>query len=244
MTSPAGADPRYWPDEQRFRTLGPDRRTLHSFSFGSHYDPANLGFAAMVAANDEQLGPTGGYGTHPHSGLEIITVVLDGTLAHTDSLAPEPRYLDAGSILRLRSGRGIQHSEYAAGEQPARFLQTWLRPDQPDVDPEALIMAGPGSGELTVVAGPQGLPLDVRGAALAVGTDLTSAVTLPDQASLFVFVATGQARYDSLLLRTGDTLRLLPGPNRGSGIVQPDPAMTLVVWSFRGLRGTPSGPPH
>ena len=65
-------------------TEAEDRTTFHSFSFGAHYDPGNIGLAAMVAHNDENLRPGGGYGPHPHTDLEILTWVLDGALRHTD----------------------------------------------------------------------------------------------------------------------------------------------------------------
>jgi hypothetical protein len=69
----------------RFVARAEGRTTWHSFSFGGHYDPANVGFGALVAHNDEHLPPGTGYSDHPHHDVEIVTLVLEGALRHTDS---------------------------------------------------------------------------------------------------------------------------------------------------------------
>jgi hypothetical protein len=124
----------------------------HSFSFGAHYDPGNVGHALLVAHNDDVVAPGAGYDTHPHRDLEILTWVLDGGLRHEDSRG-ETGLVVPGLVQRLSAGDGVLHSERndAATGASVRFVQMWLRPDEPGGEPSyAQHDAGPelSSGEL------------------------------------------------------------------------------------------------
>jgi quercetin 2,3-dioxygenase len=160
----------------RFRTTEPDRTTRHSFSFGPHYDPANLGFGPLVAHNDDLVSPAGGYPDHPHRDLEIVTWVIDGALLHTDSLGHRS-VLGPGTLQVQSAGSGIRHAEIAdPGSGPTRFVQAWLRPDEPGLPPKRRLASDPGlagAGLVPVVGGPSAdgaaLPLGVAGAGLLAG---------------------------------------------------------------------------
>ena len=97
--------------------------TRHSFSFGHHYDPANISFGPVVAVNDEVLAPGAGFDDHPHSGLVIVTLVVAGSLAHQRISS---RTVSAGQAAVLRCGSGVVHAERNAGPDELRFVQTWL----------------------------------------------------------------------------------------------------------------------
>lgn len=110
----------------RYRTSGDQGETWHAFSFGPHYDPDNTHFGLLLACNEEQVRPSAGFPEHRHAGIDIVTVVIDGTLSHTDSTGAK-RLLGPGEVLVLRTGEGVLHSEYNADDQrDLHFLQLWL----------------------------------------------------------------------------------------------------------------------
>jgi hypothetical protein len=119
--------------EDRFRTDQDGITTFHSFSYGVHYDPDNLGFGPIVALNDENIPPGGGYDAHRHADVTIYTLVLDGALAHEDS-AGRRFVLTAGKLESVSAGAGIEHSERNASDtEPLRFLQLMTREVPVDV---------------------------------------------------------------------------------------------------------------
>ncbi len=112
---------------ERFLTDADGVRTLHSFSYGAHYDPANVGFGALQAINEEQVAPGGGYDAHRHADVEIVTWVLDGALAHEDTTG-HGGTVRPGTAQRLSAGSGAEHAERnASTREPLRFVQTMLR---------------------------------------------------------------------------------------------------------------------
>ena len=90
----------------RFVTRAEGRTTWHSFSFGAHYDPGNVGFGVLVAHNDERLPPGTGYDDHPHADLEIVTWVLTGALRHTSTVGSRSDRTRAGPAALRRQRRG------------------------------------------------------------------------------------------------------------------------------------------
>lgn len=227
---------RLYEGSTRFTTQEPGRTTRHSFSFGSHYDPANLGFGPMVCHNDDLLDPGAGYPDHPHSDLEIVTWVLSGALVHTDGDGRR-LVLGPGRAQVLSAGSGVRHSEVAdAASGPTRFVQVWVHPDEPGGVPAyaedgADVRAG---GGLVDVAGGAGLRLGRRGARLQVAeVGAGERLVLPDAPLLHVFSATGavdlEGHDEPLALGAGDAVRL-----RGAGqaAVVAREAGELLVWSF------------
>ena len=107
----------------------------HSFSFAEYYDPAHMGFRSLRVINEDVIAPGQGFGTHPHRDMEIITYILDGELAHKDSMG-NGRTIKAGEIQGMSAGSGITHSEFnASKENPCHLLQIWIMPHTKNVTP-------------------------------------------------------------------------------------------------------------
>ncbi len=107
----------------------------HSFSFGHYYDPKHMGFRALRVINDDRVSPGGGFATHPHRDMEIITYVLDGTLEHADSLGNGSE-IRAGEVQRMTAGTGVTHSEFNHSQvAPVHLLQIWILPAEKGLAP-------------------------------------------------------------------------------------------------------------
>lgn len=211
------------------------RVTRHSFSFGPHYDPANLGFGPLVCHNDDLLDPSrapgAGYPEHPHSELEIVTWVLEGALVHTDS-GGASHVVEAGRAQVLSAGTGIRHSEVAdASSGRCRFVQAWIAPTEPGTEPSYVLGEAPGADAgLVEVVGGHGLPIGTRGARLLVARLAPGEpVALPEDPRQHVFAATGAVDLDGVALRGGDAVRLADEPGR---VVRASEATELLVWTF------------
>src|SRR5215470_6469690 len=116
------------PAAERGHTKLPWLDGRHSFSFGDYYDPAWMEWSALRVLNDDRVAPGGGFPTHPHRDMEILTWVLDGSLEHKDSMG-------SGAVIRpgdaqvMRAGTGVTHSEFNHSKSaPVRLLQIWFPP--------------------------------------------------------------------------------------------------------------------
>ncbi|MCW8804102.1 MAG: pirin family protein [Ignavibacteriaceae bacterium] len=105
-------------------------KTNHTFSFSNYYDPERVSFGMLRVLNDDFVAAGQGFGTHPHNDMEIVTIPLDGALAHKDSTGSEGViYPDEVQI--MSAGTGIRHSEYNHLENgKSNFLQLWIFPDK------------------------------------------------------------------------------------------------------------------
>jgi redox-sensitive bicupin YhaK (pirin superfamily) len=120
---------------QRGRTRIEWLDSYHSFSFGEYYDPHKIHFGPLRVLNDDEIQPAAGFPTHPHSDMEIVTIVYKGTVAHKDSTGGEGT-ISTNEIQRMTAGTGIYHSEFNASDSEIlKLLQIWFIPNQRGLTP-------------------------------------------------------------------------------------------------------------
>ena len=200
------------PASSRFHTRISWLDSWHSFSFGEHYDPRNTHHGLLLVLNDDVIAAGGGFGTHPHRDMEIVTWVLDGTLSHRDSEGNEG-VITRDVAQRMSAGTGIRHSEMNASDaEPVHLLQMWVPPDTAGNPPgyEQRDVAGEiKPDELFPLASGRendaAITIHQRDATLWIArVTAGSKVTIPDAPFVHVFVASGAAGD----LQTGDAVRL------------------------------------
>lgn len=194
----------------------------HSFSFGEYHNPKRMGYHGLRVLNDDRVapGPPGnlsGFPEHPHRDMEILTWVLDGQLAHRDSMG-HASTLGPGSIQLMSAGTGVTHSEFnASSEVPVHFLQVWIMPTAPGAEPryqEATPDPAARHGRLAPLANPNG-----HKGALTLGADAhvyvgdfppgtSDPLDLPDDRVAYVHVATGQAEINGQPAAAGDAVTI------------------------------------
>ncbi len=135
--------------------------TYHTFSFDTYYDPRFMGFRSLRVINEDRVAPGGGFPTHPHRDMEIITYVLEGALQHRDSLGTGS-IIRPGDSQRMTAGRGIRHSEANASQtDPVHLLQIWILPDEKGLEPgyeQKTFPAEEKQGRLRLIAAPASRP--------------------------------------------------------------------------------------
>ncbi|HET6739087.1 MAG TPA: pirin family protein [Kribbella sp.] len=225
--------------DERFATTSDWLESRHSFSFGAHYDPANVGFGFLVAHNDETVAPGTGFGTHPHQDLEIVTWVLRGALAHRDSQGNSGT-IHPGLAQRMSAGSGIQHSEWNDGAEPVHYVQMWVRPEQFDLPPSyEQSELDLSTGELVPVA--SGLAKHTASTAIrlnqpAAGMSVArlaagGTITLPTAPYLHLFVATGTATVEGAgELGTADAVRMTGAD--GERVTAGPTGAEVLVWEM------------
>lgn len=193
----------------------------HTFSFGDYYDPSNHHFRALRVINDDIIHGGGGFPTHPHRDMEIITYVLRGQLAHRDSMG-NGSIIHAGEWQKMTAGRGITHSEYnASPTEEVHLLQMWIVPNQKGLTPsyhQQYVADVAKLGRWALAASSDGRDDSIP---LAADADLYVATVRPiDQLSfemrsgrgVWLHVATGSVIVDGQLLHAGDALRMEDEP--------------------------------
>ena len=109
--------------------------SYHTFSFAEYHDPERVRFGLLRVVNDDLVSPGEGFGTHPHDNMEIVSIPLQGALAHKDSTGTE-KVINTGDVQIMSAGSGLYHSEYNASKtEPVSFLQIWVFPKERDITP-------------------------------------------------------------------------------------------------------------
>ena len=144
--------------------------TYHTFSFADYHDPRFMGFRALRVINDDRVAPGLGFGEHRHRDMEIVSYVLDGALAHRDSMG-NSGVIRPADVQRMSAGTGVQHSEFNGSQtDPVHFLQIWILPETPGSPPGYEQKTFPRQtrrGKLRLVGSPDG-----REGSLTVGQDV------------------------------------------------------------------------
>ena len=134
-------------------------KSAHSFSFADYHDPAWMGWGNLRVINEDFIAPGTGFGTHGHRDMEIVTYVLQGNLAHKDSMG-NIKGIPPGDVQRMSAGTGVQHSEFNhADGQTTHFLQIWIEPNVGGIPPsyeQKTFPDGQKRGALRLVASPDG----------------------------------------------------------------------------------------
>ena len=187
----------------------------HSFSFANYHDPAHVHFGPLRVINEDRVAAGGGFGAHPHRDMEIISYVIDGALAHKDSMGNVGTIVP-GEVQRMSAGTGVTHSEFNHHEGTTHFLQIWIFPDRQGVAPSYEQKTFPVEqkrGRLRVVASPDGRDGSVsihQDALLYAGLfDAAEHATLelrPGRLG-YVHVVRGQLRVNGRQLVAGDALK-------------------------------------
>ena len=228
----------------RFTTTLDWLDSRHSFSFGPHYDPGNTHFGLLLVSNDDVVAPGGGFATHPHRDMEIVTWVLEGELVHQDS-AGHRGSISAGVAQRMSAGLGILHSEKnATGAGPVHFVQMWVVPDEARLEPsyEQLdISAELRRGGLVPVASGRGhdaaISIRQRDATLLAARLRTGmVVSLPVAPYVHVYVTQGEVELAGVgRLTRGDAVRMTGSDGqRVSGV---GAGGELLVWEMHSRLG-------
>ncbi|MBN3792148.1 pirin family protein [Burkholderia sp. Ac-20353] len=188
-----------------------------SFPITGCCDDADPRFGALRVLNDDRIAPTRGFGMHPHRDIEIVTYVLDGALAHRDSMG-NGSIVRAGDVQRMSAGTGIVHSEYnASRDRPLHLLQIWLLPIEQGGRPgyeEKRFGADEKRGRLRLVASPDGrdgsmsVRADARIYAGLIDGGEAAAVGVPAGRSVYVHVARGAVDVNGEPLEAGDGARI------------------------------------
>ena len=125
--------------------------THHSFSFGEYHDPAFMGFRSLRVINEDRVTGGAGFPTHPHRDMEIITLILEGAIAHKDSMGTGAT-IRPDEVQVMSAGTGVTHSEFNPNaDQGAHFLQIWMLPNAQGLKPRYDQKAYPRAGRLNVL---------------------------------------------------------------------------------------------
>jgi quercetin 2,3-dioxygenase len=192
-------------------------KSFHSFSFAEYYDPKFMNFGALRVINEDRVAPGMGFGTHGHKDMEIVSYVLDGALAHKDSMG-NGSAIKPGDVQRMSAGTGVQHSEFNhAKDRPTHFLQIWIQPNQLGIPPsyeEKHFSESDKRGKLCVVVSPDSRDGSVKIHADAVvyaglfdGEEAASIAIAPGRRA-YVHIARGSVVVNGQMLEAGDALKL------------------------------------
>ncbi|HKE45277.1 MAG TPA: pirin family protein [Steroidobacteraceae bacterium] len=191
-------------------------KSFHSFSFAQYFDPQHVEFGPLRVINEDRVAAGAGFGTHAHRDMEIISYVLDGALAHQDSMG-NGSVIRPGDVQRMSAGTGVTHSEFNPSRtEGVHFLQIWIQPEQRGIAPgyeEKQFAAAEKRGRLRLIASPDradGSVLIHQDARVYAGLfDGTESATLSIAAGrrVYVHVARGSVKANEAALQAGDAMK-------------------------------------
>ncbi len=197
-------------------------KSKHTFSFSSYYDPQYMGFMSLRVINDDRVAPGGGFNTHPHDNMEIISYVLDGALEHKDSMG-NGSIIRPGDVQRMSAGTGVTHSEYNHfKEKELHFLQIWFLPDTLNIKPsyeQKTFRPEEKRGKFLLVASKNG-----RENSVSIGQDVDMSIALIDgkekvtytpqqNRALWIHLARGEVTINGYKLLSGDGIAVINQQN-------------------------------
>ena len=192
--------------------------TNHSFSFADYYDQRHMGFGPLRVINDDRIGAGAGFGMHGHKDMEIITYVLEGELAHKDSMG-NGSVIRPGDVQRMSAGTGVRHSESnPAPDRHTHLLQIWIEPNVLGIAPgyeEKRFDKTEKRGRIRLIASPDG-----SGGAVKIHQDARVYAGLFDGAErdsiavasgrrIYLHVARGEVSVNGIALKAGDGLKAI-----------------------------------
>ena len=191
-------------------------RSFHTFSFADYYDPAHMGFGPLRVINEDRINPDKGFGTHGHRDMEIISYVLDGELAHKDSMGNGSSIVP-GDVQRMSAGSGVRHSEFNHAKSVTHFLQIWIEPNEIGIEPsyeQKHFDAASKRGQLRLIASS-----DAREGSVKIHQDASLYAALVDGAEkvthvlaagrrAYVHVARGKVTVNGAPLEAGDAMKI------------------------------------
>lgn len=195
--------------------------TNHTFSFADYYDPSFMGFRALRVINEDRVEPGVGFGKHAHRDMEIISYVLEGTLAHSDSMGTGSE-IKPGEVQRMSAGTGVTHSEMnPSSDEPVHFLQIWILPANQGIPPsyeQKKFDDDERRNTLRLVASPDG-----SSGSVTIHQDVRLYSTLLDGASVthdfqpdrygWVQVTRGEVEVNGQTLKAGDGAAISDEPS-------------------------------
>ncbi len=192
-------------------------KSFHSFSFAGYHDAAHMGYGNLRVINEDRIAPSTGFGTHGHRDMEIVSYVLEGNLAHKDSMG-NVKGIPPGDVQRMSAGSGVMHSEFNHAEgQPTHFLQIWIEPNVKGIEPsyeQKTFDEASKRGRLKLVASPDGRDGSVTihaDAAIYAGLfdgDEVAKLTLDPARKTYVHVVKGEVSVNGERLGGGDAAKL------------------------------------
>ena len=192
-------------------------KSFHTFSFADYFDPEHVQIGPLRVINEDRVAAGQGFGTHGHRDMEIISYVLDGELAHKDSMG-NGSTIRPGDVQRMSAGTGVRHSEFnPSSSQPVHFLQIWIQPQAQGIEPsyeEKRFSVQEKRGRLRIIASPDQadgsvlIHQDVRVyAGLFDGAESATLPVKPGR-TLYVHVARGTVTANGSVLSGGDAVAL------------------------------------
>ena len=206
-------------------------KSFHSFSFADYHDPRHMGVGNLRVINEDRIAPGTGFGTHGHRDMEIVSYVLEGALAHKDSMgngeagaAESGRMagvIRPGDVQRMSAGTGVSNSEFNhEADATTHFLQIWLLPSQAGIAPgyeQKHFDAAAKRGRLVTVASPDGHKHEAGSVTVHADATLRAGLFTGDESAelaldpariAYVHLVRGTLRVNGRELQAGDAARL------------------------------------